>query len=254
MGIRKGRVRVGARFGRLVVRAFAGTTRDRSTCWHVRCDCGKDFVARGVALSEGRKVSCGCFTDERRLAAKEKRLAEGFVPRTQRPEYNVWVQMRARCAPGGNRRYFDRGIRVHPRWEESFDAFFADVGPRPSAKHSLDRIDNDGHYEPGNVRWATAIQQANNQSHPNEKKFTIMGQEYTLSQICAQTGISKREIMRRIKAGESIESASSRPVAVRLAEGPDDRPQSATPHQEVTLGTARRARGHAVWRPPLWRV
>lgn len=84
---------------------------------------------------------------------------------TQLPEYNVWVKMKARC----NRpreisypRYGGRGIRVCERWSSSFLAFYDDVGPRPSTSHSLDRIDNDGHYEPSNVRWATRQQQGAN--------------------------------------------------------------------------------------------
>lgn len=81
------------------------------------------------------------------------------------PEYAVWSSMKRRCSERAGAKdrelYFDRGIRVCPRWER-FEAFYADMGPRPSATHSLDRVDNDRGYEPDNCRWATPVQQANN--------------------------------------------------------------------------------------------
>lgn len=81
------------------------------------------------------------------------------------PEYTAWESMIRRCHSSGWKRYADyggRGIRVCDRWRSSFVAFYESIGPRPSALHSLDRIDNDGHYEPSNVRWATRAQQMRN--------------------------------------------------------------------------------------------
>lgn len=204
-------VAVGKRFGRLLVRAYAGTDRDRRALWRTTCDCGTEVIARTNALTTGRKASCGCSTAERRRQEKEARWAQQ-LPRTQRPEYVVWASMKARCAPGGHPRYFGRGIRVHPEWEKSFDVFYAYMGPRPSPSHTLDRIDNDGNYEPGNVRWATWVQQNNNQHRPGQLTFDIMGKQYTLSEISVATGISITTIRRRLKNGESIEKAVSRPA------------------------------------------
>jgi hypothetical protein len=73
--------------------------------------------------------------------------------------------MKGRCKPGGHPRYSGRGIRVCDEWSRSFAAFYAHVGPRPSSDYSIDRIDNDGNYEPGNVRWATSYQQSRNKTH-----------------------------------------------------------------------------------------
>jgi hypothetical protein len=82
------------------------------------------------------------------------------------PEYRAWVNMRRRCRPDHEqaRSYFERGITVCERWEHSFEAFLEDMGRRPSRDHSLDRVDNDRGYEPGNVRWATDAQQTHNTS------------------------------------------------------------------------------------------
>ena len=81
------------------------------------------------------------------------------------PEYNSWQNMKKRCLYPKSReyaRYGARGITIHPPWVHSFETFLSDVGPKPTPQHSIDRIDNDGNYEPGNVRWATPKEQSAN--------------------------------------------------------------------------------------------
>lgn len=93
-----------------------------------------------------------------------------------RPEYTTWRNMLRRCYDKNATHYEDyggRGIRVCRRWQRNFRAFFEHVGPRPSAAHSLDRIDNSKGYEPGNVRWATRREQANNRRP--RKAWTLIG-------------------------------------------------------------------------------
>lgn len=157
----------GQRFGRLAVLHRLPTEKYRSQ-WACVCDCGTQVKGNANALREGKTLSCGCLRREN--ARVNGAIADGSANITHglslRPEYRVWKGMKQRCTPNPSNKaregYFDRGIRVHPRWLGSFEAFFADMGPRPSAHHSIDRIDNDRGYEPGNCRWATRTQQNRN--------------------------------------------------------------------------------------------
>ncbi len=118
-------------------------------------------------------------------------------------EYTIWAGMIQRCYnPKGRHfhRYGGRGIIVCDRWRKSFVDFFADMGPRPSTKYSLDRYpNNDGNYEPGNVRWATPEEQANNRR--DNKHIEFEGRSLTLVELADELGFSKNIIERRVKDG-----------------------------------------------------
>ncbi len=104
-----------------------------------------------------------------------------------RPEYAVWCMMKQRCGNPRNAkyaRYGGRGIRVCERWASSFEDFIADMGPRPSGEHSIDRVDNDGNYEPGNCRWATRTEQG----HNRHTSFQVRGLSQTIEFTCAVCG------------------------------------------------------------------
>jgi hypothetical protein len=128
-------------------------------------------------------------------------------------EYAIWCGMKARCCNENSpayARYGAKGIRVCERWLHSFANFYADVGPRPSSRHSLDRIDSKGNYEPGNVRWATPEEQGANQTKSIPLEFN--GEKKTIRQWSLTTGIDEGRIAKRLKAGWGIERALTEPV------------------------------------------
>lgn len=133
-------------------------------------------------------------------------------------EYRAWDHMIYRCTSEKcpeYPRYGGRGIKVCDRWLNSFDDFLADVGSRPSSRHSIDRFpDNDGHYEPGNCRWATMKQQADNRR--NSHRYPFNGQMVTPDVICAATGIKPNTFWMRVhKCGWSVQEAATIPVGQR---------------------------------------
>jgi hypothetical protein len=124
----------------------------------VRCDCGREVEVSSQHLRKGHTRSCGCLNSER-IGALRRR--HGM---SDRAEHRIWMLMLGRCSVVTNpdyRLYGGRGIQVCGRWHV-FEHFFADMGPRPTAQHSIDRINVNGDYEPGNCRWATAKEQRRN--------------------------------------------------------------------------------------------
>lgn len=196
---------VGQRFDRLVVTARA-VSRNGSSYWLCQCDCGNSFEAKGSKLTESRTKSCGCMKAD--VARELGRVLNRSHGMTGTLEYSSWQNMKSRCL-NANTPCFDgyggRGIGVDPRWVDSFENFFADMGPAPSPDHSIERDDVNGNYSPSNCRWATTQEQANNKR--TSVFFQYQGQRYTRTQLCALTGINPSTFQYRIDCGKSIEEA-----------------------------------------------
>lgn len=144
-------------FGRLFVEERKETRR-KAVFWICLCSCGKRTNVRSDYLTRGVQLSCGCLQKE----ITKKRLTKHGLSKTR--AYNIWAGMMKRCYRLTSNRYIyygARGIVVCERWH-TFELFVEDMGQPPTRRHTLDRKNNDGNYEPNNCRWATAKQQANN--------------------------------------------------------------------------------------------
>lgn len=209
---------VGARFGRLVIVEIVNARY--ALCL---CDCGTAKRVHRSSLTRGKNNarSCGCILRERyeRLRTELPRLcvaarAARGVPRgvSKAAEYGIWAGMRARCLNPKNTayaRYGGRGIAICERWEV-FSNFLADVGPRPSKNHSIDRVDNSKGYYPDNVRWATAKEQMRNRrvNHVIEHGGLIL----TLAGWAERTGLKATTIIGRLGCGWPPGEAVSTPL------------------------------------------
>lgn len=157
------------------------------------CGCGKEFKTTLYKVRTGRTKSCGCYRLRNgSFVATKHGLSKSDV-------YNIWNHMKDRCFNKSSKSYYKygaRGITVCERWKSSFENFLKDMGPRPSAKHSIDRIDNNGNYEPGNCRWATSKTQANNRR--SSCKILYGGWVLSIKDLSIIEGVCRNTIQKRI--------------------------------------------------------
>lgn len=186
----------GLNFGRLQVVGYLGRIGANNT-WDCVCVCGEKRAVSGGNLKIGHTQSCGCLHKER---TSKVSTTHG---QSRLSEYRIWCHMKRRCFDVNSesyKRYGARGITVCEKWAASFEEFFFDMGQRPTEKHSIDRIDNDGNYEPGNCRWATSKEQANN-TRANVL-ITINGITKPLSIWADENGLDRSVIVSRVANGD----------------------------------------------------
>lgn len=191
----------GQRFGRLVV--IRKEKSASQTRWLTRCDCGVERVVQGGNLKNGTCKSCGCL--QRELLADRAKTANRRHGMTDSPTWSSWRAMIKRCEQPSSINYAaygGRGISVCERWH-IFENFAADMGLR-SPGTSLDRIDVNGNYEPGNCRWATRSQQARNTT--KTPKVVFNGVEYSISDLAERIGVSAQTIRARKRRGIPLDA------------------------------------------------
>lgn len=189
----------GKRFGRLTVISFYDHNKYGQPVWMCKCDCGNTSFVTGSDLRSNSTLSCGCLWRERIVEAK---TTHGMSHSEVYAEYN---NMKNRCynESAHNYEYYGgRGIKMCDRWRDDIREFYNDVSVLPNfgkSGYTLDRIDNDGNYEPENVRWATHKEQSNNR-RPRTcvKLYEYKGKMRSLKEISNMTGISYSTLINRL--------------------------------------------------------
>lgn len=196
----------GRSFGRWLVESYCYTNKYRVSYWNVKCRCGNKKVVSGQVLKNKTSRSCGCLKSQ---MAKEALTTHGL---TGTPTYKTWKSMKGRCLNPSDQDYANyggRGIQVCERWM-SFENFFADMGEK-NKELTLERVNNNGNYEPGNCVYATRMSQGNNKR--NNNLLTFNNKTMTFSQWSRKTGINAGTLRSRIYDSKwGVEKALTSPV------------------------------------------
>lgn len=199
---------IGQKFGRLTVIELAGR-RERRLLYRCVCDCGTETVKLAGSLQNGETRSCGCLSSETQIATK---TTHGH---SKTATYRSWSHMKTRCLNPNFPAFAEwggRGITICERWMV-FENFLADMGEHPGPGYSIDRIDNDGNYEPGNCRWATWAEQASNKRRSRSAaRYTVRGITGTLSEVAAAFGIKPNAVYMRLQKGIPADEAFTAPL------------------------------------------
>ena len=195
----------GQRFGRLTVLGRVAAPGAHNAMWECRCDCGKLTVGAGANLGK-TKFSCGCLQSEtgKRTLETNRLKRTDLHGESASLEFKTWASLKGRCLNPANPkypRYGGRGIKVCDRWIDDFQAFLADMGRKPSPLHSIDRIDNDGDYEPSNCHWATIETQTRNRS--TTRHVTIGGETLCVRDWASRLGVNRKTFYDMCRATHS---------------------------------------------------
>lgn len=210
----------GRRFGRLVVLYECDERKNRQVVWHCRCDCGNEVDIRGSDLTSGRTTSCGCYQRER---AAEANIVHGMNRQGERhPVYRTWSHMLQRCENPSRKCYKDyggRGITVCSEWHDFIPFRDWALANGWGKGLTLDRIDNDGNYEPGNCRWTTRKEQARNRR--SNRLITFNSKTQTLVEWAEEVGVKLNTLHDRIDTYHwPIERALTEPIRERAHSPP----------------------------------
>ncbi len=170
----------GHKYGRLTALRDVGKDVRNGRVWKCLCECGEQVDVSSNHLRRGHTKSCGCYQIERVLSTHTTH-GHANVGKVS-TEYKIWAGMKGRCQNPKSPNYDlygGRGIKVCEEWSNSFENFLADMGKRPSPQYSLDRIDTNGNYEPGNCRWATRTMQNRNQNIRKDNTSGVRGVRWT---------------------------------------------------------------------------
>lgn len=194
-------------FGKLRLTPFYRV--DKRVMWRCECACGGVRYVHIASLKSGNAKSCGCARQDNRQQAAETATKHGLC---DSPTWKSFQAMHQRCLNPKAKHYDDyggRGITIAPSWLRNFEAFVASMGLRPPGT-TLDRIEGDGNYEPGNCRWATPDEQARNRR--GVRKLTHGGRTMTSAEWARELGMKKGTLHQRLKLGWTVEEALTRKV------------------------------------------
>lgn len=199
---------VGEMFGRMTILRCAGRDSNGIKMAACLCICGNEKTVRMADLRSGKIVGCGCVAREALIKRNTKHEKCGSIT------FICWIKMRERCLDKNCKEYpayGGRGIGIHLPWIDSFETFLRDVGERPSLLHSLDRFpDQNGNYEPGNIRWATNKEQARNRRTNRLLKLGDM--VLCVSEWAERMEVSPQTLFNRLNLGWSDEKTLTTPV------------------------------------------
>lgn len=203
-------ISLGEKYGRLTVIENLGKDERGNLKWLCRCDCGGEVSVINRKLGSGHTQSCGCYQRERAAISSTRHgLADSRL-------YSIWSNMKNRCNEPKNKafhRYGGRGISYHSSFE-TFEGFLAGIPDGYHGSRELDRIDNDGDYTPGNLRWLGRRGQVHGSTNTQKFNHPVTGELTPLPLLAEEFNIPQDHLSKRIREGLSLDEALAKPVVM----------------------------------------